>query len=504
MGLPRLPMANCAHYRYEGNRYGCALGGDCEPANSGQQFDQCRRGYVRVRRVDARRISTTKPKLSIDELAAKNQRCREAKAQGKPCVEFVGSNQPAPPVDATFVWVYWHGGAKADELRWSMRSVLSNYHGNASIVVVGDPPAWYTGPQIRMERSGPAYMRRYRDQLNKFHAACKSDLIPESFVWMMDDTYFMKRVTHADLSRHFFHGAIPAVVKGGGEWRHHKRETFAELRKHGKLLVDYCTHMPHILHKAKFLETWERYQLGTRTLQWELLYGADHWTQRERIDPRVFGRINDKQTPSSAIWNNSEGGWSASLHETLQKRFPNRPPLIEGPFVKTMRGKDRMAKGLQDLIAHLPPGPLVMAEIGSYAGESAAIFATSGKFSEILCVDSWASVVGSGIATADAESHFDEVAKRFPIIRKRKAKSVDAARHVPDQSLDVVYIDGKHDYQSVRADLKAWAPKVKPGGWMCGHDYSERTPGVMRAVRKAFKKPFTVFADDSWAVCQGG
>lgn len=50
-------------------------------------------------------------------------------------------------------------------------------------------------------------------------------------------------------------------------------------------------------------------------------------------------------------------------------------------------------------------------------------------------------------------------------------KSVDAAAKVPDGSLDFVYIDAKHDYRSVMADMTAWYPKVKKGGIFAGHDY---------------------------------
>jgi hypothetical protein len=35
--------------------------------------------------------------------------------------------------------------------------------------------------------------------------------------------------------------------------------------------------------------------------------------------------------------------------------------------------------------------------------------------------------------------------------------------------LDLVYIDGKHDYWTVRDDLR-WARLVEPGGWVLVHD----------------------------------
>jgi hypothetical protein len=49
--------------------------------------------------------------------------------------------------------------------------------------------------------------------------------------------------------------------------------------------------------------------------------------------------------------------------------------------------------------------------------------------------------------------------------------SVEAARLVPDRSLDFVYIDANHAEAFVREDIEAWAPKVRAGGCLCGHDY---------------------------------
>jgi hypothetical protein len=49
--------------------------------------------------------------------------------------------------------------------------------------------------------------------------------------------------------------------------------------------------------------------------------------------------------------------------------------------------------------------------------------------------------------------------------------STEAAVTVPDRSLDFVYIDANHAEEFVREDLVAWAPKVRSGGCLCGHDY---------------------------------
>ena len=51
--------------------------------------------------------------------------------------------------------------------------------------------------------------------------------------------------------------------------------------------------------------------------------------------------------------------------------------------------------------------------------------------------------------------------------------SVEAAERVPPGSMDFVYIDARHDYESVKEDLHAWFDKVRPGGVLAGHDYAD-------------------------------
>jgi predicted O-methyltransferase YrrM len=69
------------------------------------------------------------------------------------------------------------------------------------------------------------------------------------------------------------------------------------------------------------------------------------------------------------------------------------------------------------------------------------------------------------------------------------ASSRETARVMDNAALDFVFIDAEHTYEALSADIAAWLPKLKPGGLLCGHDYSkpgERSalgwPGVVRAV----------------------
>lgn len=62
----------------------------------------------------------------------------------------------------------------------------------------------------------------------------------------------------------------------------------------------------------------------------------------------------------------------------------------------------------------------------------------------------------------------------------------EAAGLVLDGWADFVFVDAGHSYAAVKADIAAWEPKVRAGGWFGGHDYHPKFPGVIRAVDEAF------------------
>lgn len=55
-----------------------------------------------------------------------------------------------------------------------------------------------------------------------------------------------------------------------------------------------------------------------------------------------------------------------------------------------------------------------------------------------------------------------------------------AAEYVGDEILDFVFIDADHREAFARADIAAWVPKVKPEGYITGHDW--KFPSVKEAL----------------------
>jgi hypothetical protein len=58
------------------------------------------------------------------------------------------------------------------------------------------------------------------------------------------------------------------------------------------------------------------------------------------------------------------------------------------------------------------------------------------------------------------------------IVELIRETNAQAARLIPDESLDYVYIDGDHSFDMVRSDIKTYLPKIKPNGLIIGDDYS--------------------------------
>lgn len=67
----------------------------------------------------------------------------------------------------------------------------------------------------------------------------------------------------------------------------------------------------------------------------------------------------------------------------------------------------------------------------------------------------------------------------------------DSANVAVPGLFDLVFLDGDHSARGVRRDIEAWRFRVKPGGWLGGHDYDNPAPnydfsGVKLAVDAAF------------------
>ncbi len=143
-------------------------------------------------------------------------------------------------------------------------------------------------------------------------------------------------------------------------------------------------------------------------------------------------------------------------------------------------------RGIADQLLHWlgdPTGAVRGAEIGVKQGRLSEQL-LSGCFGlQLYLVDWWrpspsdGDYARSGDPAANASAGeidrwLGETLQRLDPYRGRchflPCDSVLAARFVPDDSLDFVFLDADHSYQHRLQDLRAWAPKVKAGGLVAG------------------------------------
>ena len=139
-------------------------------------------------------------------------------------------------------------------------------------------------------------------------------------------------------------------------------------------------------------------------------------------------------------------------------------------------------------------------EIGIWRGQSVCYAAVEiinkGKNITIDAVDTWEGSPQEFLEHKDPhlegtlyQTFLHNIEPVKHIINPVRMDSVLASSKYEDGSLDFVFIDGSHLYKAVKADIKAWLPKVKVGGYIGGHDYgnfNEPLNGVKKAVDEIF------------------
>lgn len=156
----------------------------------------------------------------------------------------------------------------------------------------------------------------------------------------------------------------------------------------------------------------------------------------------------------------------------------------------------------EEAVQRFPAGSRFV-EVGNYLGRSLCslgeVVQQSGKRFTVIGVDTCR---GSGVegprgrdyhgaAVAEGGGTFAGTLHRNVIecgygdlIALIVADSVAASTFFADRSLDWVHLDARHDREHLTADIAAWLPKVKRGGWLSGDDYDEvKWPEVVGTVR---------------------
>jgi Methyltransferase domain len=156
-------------------------------------------------------------------------------------------------------------------------------------------------------------------------------------------------------------------------------------------------------------------------------------------------------------------------------------------------------------------------EIGVQEGKFSELLLGTWNGRHLISVDPWLQAPATeyvdiaNIAQAEHDRFHQETMDRLVRFGDRstiwRMTGEEAAERLPHHSLDFVYLDARHDYESVLRDLEDWIDKVRPGGVLAGHDYVDGDlPAGRFGVRSAVADFFgarelrvhATFADPPW------
>jgi hypothetical protein len=147
----------------------------------------------------------------------------------------------------------------------------------------------------------------------------------------------------------------------------------------------------------------------------------------------------------------------------------------EFPFTRPMIARLRQVSG---------SSPLTGVEIGVAEGKNAENIFKILNVMRLYLIDPYEAYLENGrLETRYSNNETIMKARLKPFwnrITFLKLRSQDAFNMIPQ--VDFVYIDGSHDYDSVRKDIRLYSSKVRLDGFIGGHDFN--WPGVAKAVQE--------------------
>jgi len=237
----------------------------------------------------------------------------------------------------TAVWVYWKGGAYADELEYSIRSAINNLSDLRNVVVCGDHPGdWYDGDFIHSKRFnkqdgrdkfGSGRFCKWIDSAVKLQRIIESELVSESFLWMYDDTFILQPWSIEQM----------AILRAGGNlwnyetinkpvrktWREVMRRTAKSLVERGLQQRNYSTHYPVVYQKRLLQQTIDDFDLLNKARLVESLYLNHHFKDPASVDD-VFQYSQRPQAgwaPKAGIPVVNVGGFNAAVQAFIKPMF---------------------------------------------------------------------------------------------------------------------------------------------------------------------------------------
>lgn len=130
----------------------------------------------------------------------------------------------------------------------------------------------------------------------------------------------------------------------------------------------------------------------------------------------------------------------------------------------------RLLLDRQALLRELPARS-VCAEIGVDQGDFTDAILRVTQPRQLHLVDTWGTRRYNETKFEQVRNRFAQEQRSDTVVIHRKL-SLAAVSDFEDDYFDWIYLDTTHAYELTAQELRAYAPKIKQGGLMCGHDYS--------------------------------
>lgn len=156
--------------------------------------------------------------------------------------------------------------------------------------------------------------------------------------------------------------------------------------------------------------------------------------------------------------------------------------------------KDQISEHDREILKSVSKDCRLAIEIGTFTGASAEAILDGGA-EKLITIDTFNGELGGPQALLGSNRIYSDHSREqiigLALERLRRfgdrvtliiGESSKVATFFQKDIADLIFIDGAHDYESVKRDIASWKPILKEDGVLCGHDFDRSM--VTRWIQK--------------------
>ena len=242
------------------------------------------------------------------------------------------------------VYPYLKDAAQGEELKLSLRSLEKNFKEKFMVVIVGDYEPWMSSEIWVIPSKGTSHKDgdQPKDIALKLSKVIAEARVPENFVWMNDDIYFINPVMLADIQTLKAMEDLGKIKRESGTpYRKNLWKTYDKLISMGiKTVWNYGTHLPFCFNKQKLAEMIDKFNMLkesylTTTLYHNIFFKdfrpmliSAKWDNMKIGIYKPWKSINktlfEQFITEKKFLNNSQTGFDDEIMKLLKKMFPDK------------------------------------------------------------------------------------------------------------------------------------------------------------------------------------